>query len=109
MPVIGAGLVARAAATYAGAALAGWLFSRLHVPLPWMLGPVIVTAIASLSGARVAGWAGLRSAGLIVVGTTLGLYFTPEAARQRRRGTPASPASSYLYALLSALQATPAM
>ncbi|SAH82117.1 Putative ammonia monooxygenase [Bordetella ansorpii] len=82
MPVISAGLVARAAATYAGAALAGWLFSRLHVPLPWMLGPVVITAIASLSGLRVAGWAGLRSAGLIVVGTTLGLYFTPEAARQ---------------------------
>lgn len=82
MPVISPGLVGRACATYAGAALAGWLFHRMHVPLPWMLGPVMVTAAASLAGVRVAGWAGLRSAGLIVVGTTLGLYFTPEAARE---------------------------
>jgi membrane AbrB-like protein len=68
--------------TYAGAALAGWLFQTGRIPLPWMLGPVVAVSIASLAGLPVVARQGLRNAGMTVVGTTLGLYFTPEAARQ---------------------------
>ncbi|WP_082988410.1 AbrB family transcriptional regulator [Bordetella bronchialis] len=74
--------VFRATATYAGAALAGCLFQQARVPLPWMLGPLAFTAAASLAGLPVMARAALRNLGMTVVGTALGLSFTPEAARQ---------------------------
>ncbi|RYF57022.1 MAG: hypothetical protein EOO29_51785, partial [Comamonadaceae bacterium] len=74
--------VARGVLTYGAAAACGWLFSRMHVPLPWMLGPLAITALASLAGLPVVTWMGLRNIGLTVVGTTLALYFTPAAAGQ---------------------------
>ncbi|HTJ99044.1 MAG TPA: AbrB family transcriptional regulator [Bordetella sp.] len=75
-------LFALGVATYAGAALAGWLFQQAHVPLPWMLGPVTLIATVSLAGLPVVARVGLRNLGMTVVGTTLGLSFTPEAAHQ---------------------------
>ncbi len=58
----------------AGALLANWL----HLPLPWMIGPLLVTAISKLRGARTQSHVAFRSMGQWVIGTSLGLYFTEE-------------------------------
>jgi membrane AbrB-like protein len=50
----------------------------LGTPLPWFIGPLLGTAAAAMSGLPVRGSAVLRNAGLWVIGTALGLYFTPE-------------------------------
>lgn len=58
------------------AALCVWL----HTPLPWMIGPLLATALASMLRAPTASWGPLRNAGQCVIGTALGLYFTPQVA-----------------------------
>lgn len=68
----------RAIATLALALAAAWLCVRLHTPLPWMLGPLIGTAAASMLGAPTQSVTALRNAGQWVIGTVLGLYFTPQ-------------------------------
>ena len=63
-------------------AAGGAFFSWLHTPLPWMIGPLLLMAAFNFSGARLRAPAWGRSAGQVVIGTALGLYFTPEVARQ---------------------------
>lgn len=70
----------RMALTYGLAGLAGWAFSRLHMPLPWMIGPLLAMAGLSMSGiidrplpVRT------RPFGQAVVATTVGLAFTDQA------------------------------
>jgi len=58
-------------------AAAGWLCSRLHTPIPWMLGPLATLAILRVAGVRVASPPGGRQVGQWIIGTSLGLYFTP--------------------------------
>ena len=50
----------------------------LHTPLPWMIGPLAMTALASMLGAPTLSWTPLRNAGQLVIATALGLYFTPQ-------------------------------
>lgn len=57
----------------AGAGLCVWL----GTPIPWMMGPLLVTAGAAMFGAPVASLAAARNTGQWVIGTALGLYFTP--------------------------------
>lgn len=49
----------------------------LRTPLPWMLGPLIATAVAGVCGAPLAASPWQRNAGQWAIGTALGLYFTP--------------------------------
>ena len=72
------GFAVRVLGTLALAAAAAVLCAWLHTPIPWMLGPLLVTAVASLTGAPTASWAPLRNGGQWVIGTALGLYFTPQ-------------------------------
>jgi membrane AbrB-like protein len=62
--------------------LAAWLAAQLclwwHTPLPWMLGPLVVTALASALGLPTRSANGLRNTGQWVIGAALGLYFTPQ-------------------------------
>jgi len=58
---------------WAGARLCVWL----HTPIPWMLGPLLTTSLLSLTGAPTQSWDPLRNLGQWVIGTALGLYFTP--------------------------------
>jgi len=69
--------VARVAATLLLAWLAARLCLWLHTPLPWMLGPLIATSLASIAGAPTQSWAKLRNIGQWTIGAALGLYFTP--------------------------------
>jgi membrane AbrB-like protein len=50
----------------------------LGTPLPWMIGPLLASACASVAGAPTASWPPLSSTGQWVIGTALGLYFTPQ-------------------------------
>lgn len=75
------GRAVRIALTLA-AALAGALaFRAAHAPLPWIIGPLVVTALLTARGAPVAEWPPLRNLGQWAIGCVLGLYFTPEVAR----------------------------
>jgi uncharacterized protein len=62
--------------------LAAWLAAQLclwlRTPLPWMLGPLLVTALASVMGLPTRSSAVLRNTGQWVIGAVLGLYFTPQ-------------------------------
>jgi hypothetical protein len=68
----------RAAATLALALAAASLCAWLRTPLPWMLGPLVTTAAASMLGAPTQSLTPLRNFGQWVIGTALGLYFTPQ-------------------------------
>lgn len=61
------------ALAFAAAALCAWL----RTPLPWMIGPLLATAIVSMAGARTESFNPLRNIGQWTIGTALGLYFTP--------------------------------
>jgi len=61
----------------AGAAAAG-LCLLLRTPLPWMIGPLIATALGCMAGLPLAAATPLRNAGQWAIGTVLGLYFTPQ-------------------------------
>ncbi len=70
----------RLVSTLALACVAGAACAALHTPLPWMIGPLLLTAALSLAGAPVQSSARLRNAGQWAIGMALGLYFTPEVA-----------------------------
>ena len=53
----------------------------LRTPLPWMIGPLLATAIVSMLTSLTASWTPLRNAGQWVIGTVLGLYFTPQVVQ----------------------------
>jgi uncharacterized protein len=51
--------------------------AAVGVPLPWMIGPMLSTAIARMCGLHVSGPRGGRQTGQWLIGSALGLYFTP--------------------------------
>ena len=61
-----------------GGALCAWL----GTPLPWMIGSVFAMAAAQMCGAGLRALPGGRDAGMLVVGVSLGLYFTPLVVRE---------------------------
>ena len=68
----------RAAATLLLALAAALLCVWLRTPLPWLIGPLLATAGASILRARTESWAPLRNFGQCTIGIALGLYFTPQ-------------------------------
>jgi len=62
--------------------VAGSAFSWLRLPLPWMLGPLSVMALCNFAGAGLRAPRGARESGQVIIGTALGLYFTPLVGRQ---------------------------
>lgn len=63
-------------------AAAGVVFAWLRMPLPWMIGPLTAMAIGNFAGIGLRAPPMSRQIGQIVVGTALGLYFTPPVARE---------------------------
>jgi membrane AbrB-like protein len=86
-------------ATLALALLAALAARALHVPLPWMLGPLIATAVGGIAGLPLRASGRLRNAGQWVIGMALGLYFTP-AVMALIVGLAPAIAASVLWALL---------
>jgi uncharacterized protein len=78
MSPAGAAVVGRWAASLAGGAAAGWLMRVLHLPLPWLIGPLLAMAALRLAGAPAEPVPGGRQAGQVVIGVAVGLYFTAE-------------------------------
>ncbi len=50
----------------------------LRTPLPWMIGPLLATAVLSMLGGPAESWTPLRNTGQWIIGAALGLYFTPQ-------------------------------
>jgi len=63
------------------ALLAAALCVQLRTPLPWMIGPLLATAVLSMLGAPTYSYTPLRNIGQWVIGAALGLYFTPQVVQ----------------------------
>jgi membrane AbrB-like protein len=63
-------------------AAAGGLCAAFKLPLPWMIGPLVTMAACNFAGAELRAPSGGRAAGQVVIGTALGLYFTPSVGRE---------------------------
>ncbi len=74
-------LLSRVLATLALALLAALGWRALGLPLPWMIGPLLSTALVSVAGMPTASANAARNAGQWVIGTALGLYFTPDVTQ----------------------------
>ncbi|ETX13383.1 hypothetical protein OCH239_10710 [Roseivivax halodurans JCM 10272] len=65
---------------FAISACAGWAFERIGAPLPWMIGPLMLTAGVFMGPApRLTVPNRMRPIGQIVVATQVGLAFSPAA------------------------------
>ena len=68
----------------------GFLFYYLHVPLPWMLGPLTSMLIYnSISNNRACWPISFRNLGLIVMGYSMGRTITIETSQQILSDLPA--------------------
>ncbi|MFL6564832.1 MAG: AbrB family transcriptional regulator, partial [Burkholderiales bacterium] len=63
-------------------AAVGAAFAGLRMPLPWMIGPLLAMAACNFAGARLRSPPAARALGQIIIGTALGLYFTPVVGRE---------------------------
>ncbi|HEY1374430.1 MAG TPA: AbrB family transcriptional regulator [Candidatus Binatia bacterium] len=68
---------------------AGYIFHLLHTPIPWMIGPMIAVAALNLTGVRMASPPYARQMGQVVLGSAVGLYFTPSVVRELAVNFPA--------------------
>lgn len=66
----------RAGAIIAAAAAAGYALKAAGIPLPWILGPMFVGAVAALGGLRPPQSNLVRRGSLVVAGTVVGYGFT---------------------------------
>ena len=73
--------IVRGAAALAVGALAGYVCTLLHTPIPWMLGPLFSVALLRIGGVDIGTPVLTRYLGQWIIGTSLGLYFTPEVVR----------------------------
>jgi uncharacterized protein len=63
---------------YLLAASTGWIFRKIGIPLPWMIGPLVFSAILYISGkAQAPVPVQTRPFGQMVVASSVGIYFTP--------------------------------
>lgn len=69
--------LARIAFTLALGAAGGWVAERLALPLPWMVGALIVVTAASMAGLPVAMSPLIRQPMTAIIGVLLGAAFTP--------------------------------
>lgn len=60
-----------------GALIAQWL----NLPIPWLLGPLFITALLKINHAPIHCHPSARQIGLLIIGLSLGLYFTPNMIR----------------------------
>jgi membrane AbrB-like protein len=67
-----------------GALVCVWL----RAPLPWLIGPLVTVALASMLHAPLAAPPGARQLGQWAIGVALGLYFSPDVMREVVRLAP---------------------
>src|SRR4051812_32422679 len=69
---------ARVALTLALALAAALACVWLRTPIPWTIGPLVASALASVLGYPTRSLVPLRNTGQWLIGAALGLYFTPQ-------------------------------
>jgi len=80
----------------------GFLFSFLHIPLPWMLGPLTITLIHHALRGKGTRWpVGFRNAGMVVIGYSMGRTVTVETTQQILINLPGMVAVTLLIVLFS--------
>ncbi|MEO8507272.1 MAG: AbrB family transcriptional regulator [Betaproteobacteria bacterium] len=77
-----AGRIARWSAALAVGGIAGYGCTLLHTPIPWMLGPLFALALMRIAGVDIGAPPPARYIGQWIIGTSLGLYFTPVVVRE---------------------------
>ncbi|HEX9569697.1 MAG TPA: AbrB family transcriptional regulator [Rhodospirillales bacterium] len=83
-PLRAAGILA----TLLFGAVGGILFFKLTMPLPWMIGAMVVTTVAALAGAPLKGPGGIRPLMITILGIMLGSAFTSDALAHAGRWWP---------------------
>ncbi|WP_188455130.1 AbrB family transcriptional regulator [Virgibacillus oceani] len=69
--------------TLVAAIIGGVLFTLIHIPVPWLLGPMIAVLIGTNAMKLDYVWpASFRNAGMILVGYTIGLSMTSNALQE---------------------------
>lgn len=69
----------------AAAGMAGFAAKSLGLPLPWMIGPLVLTGALALAEYEIPRHPLYRPVGQLIVATAVGLYFTPEALAEVSR------------------------
>ncbi|OCT13480.1 AbrB family transcriptional regulator [Paenibacillus pectinilyticus] len=88
------------------ALLGGYVFKLLHIPIPWLLGPMIAVLIGSnVTKERYVWPTSIRNIGLIIVGYTIGLSMTGKALHEMGVQLPYMLLMTLLLMLLCALLA----
>ncbi|GMK40326.1 monooxygenase [Paenibacillus sp. CCS19] len=85
----------------------GLLFNLLHVPLPWLLGPMTFTLIGSraVKAVRPSWPSWIRDTALILIGYSIGLTFTMTTLRQIGHQLPTMALMTFILILLCCLLA----
>jgi uncharacterized protein len=89
------------------AVLVGFAASAVRVPLAWVLGPLLATAICSVLGVPIIAPTMGRRFGQAIVGTSVGLYVTAQALGTIAFWLPAIVATALIAMLCAALLSVP--
>jgi membrane AbrB-like protein len=101
-PPRGGALAWRWAVGLASGVAAGALARAAHLPLPWLIGPLLAMAALRIAGAPAEPVPGGRQAGQVIVGVAVGLYFTADVLGQMVGHAGAMLASCFATLLLAA-------
>lgn len=73
-------MIVQLSVSFIVAFLGGWIFTLIHAPIPWLLGPMTAMLAVSRMKRMTFIWPkALRDTGLVIVGYSIGLSFTYEA------------------------------
>ncbi|HEV8719097.1 MAG TPA: AbrB family transcriptional regulator [Candidatus Binatia bacterium] len=84
---------------------AGYLFHRLHTPIPWMIGPMVAVATLNLLGVQMHSPPYARQMGQVILGSAVSLYFTPTVVKALAANLPAIMAATVAVFLVAGLGA----
>lgn len=85
---------------YAAGFIIGYIFALYRLPLPWMIGPLVFTAVVTFSGiSKIAVPVATRPFGQLAVASQVALYFTPAAFQTVLQNVPLLIAMAFLISL----------
>jgi|TARA_B110000902_G_scaffold235980_1_gene281735 membrane AbrB-like protein len=87
---------------FISALLGGFLAEKVGIPLAWVLGPLVVTAVFSISGTKPFAPLSGRRLGQLIIGCAIGLNVTPALAASVTGLIPAMVISAFVAMLVGA-------